>query len=218
MIKSWKEMPIGVLQEMDCIGNLHISDEEKTFRAAALLAEMEYEDFLNLSLDEAREIVAQTDWVKTEPKRVKVQKEYQINGHTYYLHKNIMGISTAAYIDFQAICQNRIEDYLPELMAIVLIPIGHKYADGYDQQEVIEEIRDYFNVEDALSVADFFITKSNKSIRQTQAKLDAMLALQTMMAKKEEKPLLRELRKEAKKAMDALRSAYGCNWQRQWPK
>lgn len=218
MIQSWREMPIGILQEINVISQLHISDDEKTFKVTALLNGMDYDDFLSLPLDDARELVAKTDWVRTEPKKVKVRKEYQINGRDYYLNKNILGITTAAYIDFQAICQSRMEDNLPEMMAIVLIPKGHKYGDGYDQEEVVEEIRNHFNVEDALSVADFFITKCEKSMRRTLMKLEAMMTAQRIMARKEDKELMKALETEMKAADRELLSAYGYSWRRQWPK
>ena len=103
MITKWSEMPLGVLMQLNDINKLPVSDEEKTFMAASLLAGIDYKEFMDLPIPEAREIVAQTDWVRTPPERKKVQKEYKIGTRTYRLFKDVMNITTAQYIDYQGI-------------------------------------------------------------------------------------------------------------------
>jgi len=218
MITSWNEMPIGVLQQINDIDSLHCSDDEKTFMATALLAGMEYDDFIQLPLEEATALVGQTTFVHYQPRQVRVRKEYQIGRRTYTLHKNIMEITTAQYINFQAVVGMGLEMHLPELMAIVLIPKGHKYGEGYDMEEVTEEIRDYMGVEDALSVADFFISKSDRLMRRMLRRSEAIMAVRRMMANKEEKEMMTALEMEMKLANDALRSGFGYRWRKQWPK
>lgn len=218
MIRSWSEMPIGMLQEINDIDGLHISDDEKTFRVTALLAGIDYDEFMDLPLAESTELVSETGWVRVEPRKVKARKEYQIGGRTYKLSKDIMGVTTAQYIDFQALVQMGVQMHLPELMSIVLIPKGHTYGNGYDKNEVVEEIRDHFNVEDALSVADFFIGRSDRLMRRMLRRLDAMMTVSRIMASKEEKEAMRAMELEMKLANDALRSGFGYRWRKQWPR
>lgn len=211
-------MPIGVLQQINDIDGLHCSDDEKTFMATALLAGMDYNDFISLPLDEAANLVSQTAFVHYQPRQVKVRKEYQIGRRTYTLFRNIMEITTAQYINFQAIVGMGLDMHLPELMAIVLIPKGHKYGEGYDMEEVTEEIRDCMGVEDALSVADFFISKSDRLMRRMLRRSEAIMATRRLMASKKEKEMMKALELEMKLANDALRSGFGYRWRKRWPK
>ena len=220
MITKWSEMPLGVLMQMNDINNLPVSDEEKTFMAASLLAGMDYKEFMDLPIPEAREIVAQTDWVRTPPERKKVEKEYKIGTRTYRLFKDIMNITTAQYIDYQGIITQGIENNLAELMGIVLIPEGHNYNEGYEKEEIIDEIRDNLNVEEALSIADFFTTKFAKLMKRTMMRLEAQITAQRIMAKRgENKEKIRAMELEMKLlAEEVRRSMSGCNWWKQWPK
>lgn len=217
MITKWNEVTIGMLQEIEQINGLHTSDEEKTFMVTALLAGMPYDEFITLPLDEARDLVAQTSFLQTPPEKVKTKKEYRIGENVYVLQKDIMAVSTAQYIDFQAILPVW-QTNLPELMAIVLVPKGKKYSEGYSTAEAVEEIRNNLNIEDALSVADFFSTKSAKSMRKMLLKLEALTTVARWRTKdKVSKTILRSMEKEIKQAREPLYGS-GYHWWSQWPK
>lgn len=218
MITKWSEMPIGILQEIDEINGLHISDDEKTFMATALLAGMDYDDFINLSLDEARALVEKASFIQTMPNRVKVKNQYKIGNTTYVLQKDIMGITTAAYIDFQAILPT-VDRHLPELMAIILVPKGHAYNEGYSNADAIEEIRENLNVEEALSIADFFTNRCEKLTEQILWKSKAAIWAMKLKAKsKEEREMLEVLRIQMEVAFSNLSSGFGYHWWKRWPK
>ena len=218
MINNWSEMPLGVLIQMADIDKLPVSDEEKTFMATSLLAGMDYKKFMDLPIPEARELVAKTDWVRTTPAKKKVQKEYKIGSRTYRLFKDIMGITTAQYIDYQAIITQGVDVNLAELMAIILIPEGCKYNDGYDKEEIVDEIRNYMNVEDALSVADFFTTKFAKLTKRTTLRLEAELTAQRILARKENKEKLRAMEIQTKLVGEEVRRYMcGYHWWKAWP-
>lgn len=221
-INKWSEMPISVLLQINEINDLHASDEEKTFMVTAILAGMSYSQFMELPLEEARYLVSQTGWLTTQPEKKKVKKEYKIGKHTYTLMKDMMGISTAAYIDYQAlITDGNLKDNIAEMMGIILIPKGCKYNDGYNKDEAIEEIRDNFNVEEALSVADFFMTAFAKSMRRTIVRLEAELIAEKILAKKgtEKKEILKAMILEMRLLEEEVRrSMSGYNWWNQWPK
>lgn len=215
MIKSWSEMPIRVLMEIDEIGQLHCSDDEKTFKTTALLAGMPYEEFIELPLDKARELVAETYFFDQEPEKVKVKKFYHLGTRDYKMMKNVDDMTTSQYINFQAIVGSE-RQMLPELMAIILVPKGFKYGDGYDMDEITEEIANNLSVEEGLAIADFFIASSE---RRTEALLRRSSALATaarIMAPKKDKEKMKVLEMQIHLLNDALRSESGYNWRKQW--
>lgn len=217
MITKWSEVTIGMLQEIDEINGLHISDEEKTLMVTALLAGMDYDELISLPLQKTADLVSQTEFIRTQPERVKVKKEYHIGENTYVLQRDIMGITTAQYINFQSILPVW-QTHLAELMAIVLVPKGKKYSEGYSMAEVEDEIRNNFNIEDALSVADFFSTKSVKSTRRILLKLEAAMTVARWRAKdKMTKEMIRGMEKEIQQAREPLCGS-GYHWWKQWPR
>lgn len=218
MITSWKDMPIRVLEQINDIDGLHCSDDEKTFKATALLAGMDYDDFLNLPLDDARELVAKTSFVQEQPRKVRTRSEYRIGRRTYCLFRNIMQLTTSQYIDYQALLGQDISLHLPELMAIVLVPKGHKYGDGYDTEAVIEEIRNNMGVEDALSVADFFTRRCYKSMRRMIRRSEAAMWIAKMRAPKDEREAMEAMQTALRLVDSELLSEFGCHWWKRWPK
>ena len=208
MITSWKEMPIAVIEQIGEINRLHISNEEKDFQVAALLAGMDYDEFMNMPLSESTEIMRNIGFMYERPKKVKVKKEYHIGTRDYYLNKE-MDMTVAQYIDYQQLFSLGLTDHIAELMALVLIPKGHTYNTGYDKEEITEEIRNCFNVEDASSVSDFFIRRFAKSIRRTSILLEAAAVAARITARKENKDQMRALETQVKAITREFRSVFG---------
>lgn len=210
MITSWKQMSIGTFMKVSEINRSQDSDEDKLFRIAALLSGMEYEDFLNLPLNESRGIIAKGGFMYEEPKAGKIKKTYVIGSRTYRVMRNMDDMTTAQYLNYQSIADKPVDDTMADLMAIVLIPEGKTYGD-YDMTEITEEIRDNFNIEDALSVADFFTRLFERSIRRMQRYSDILLTAMEWKVRMECKN--KEQRETVKMAMqlvrDELHSMYG---------
>lgn len=208
MIRSWKEMPISVLEQIGEINRLHISNEEKDFQVAALLAGIPYDEFMSMPLSESTDIMRGMAFMYEKPKKVKVQKEYHIGSRDYYLNK-ANDMTVAQYIDWQQLFSLGLSDHIAELMALVLIPKGKRYNTDYDKEEITEEIRSNFNVEDASSVSDFFIRRFAKSIRQMSILLEAAATAARVTAKKESKEQMRALETQVKAITREFRSAFG---------
>lgn len=210
MITSWKEMPIGVFMKINEINKSDYSDDDKLFRIAAMLSGMDYEEFITLPLNESRDIIAQAGFMYEEPKAGKMKKTYVIGSRTYRVMRNMDDMTTAQYLNYQSIADKPVDDTMADLMAIVLIPEGKTYGD-YDMQEVTEEIKTYFNIEDALSVADFFTRLFERSIRRMQRYSDILLTAMEWKVRMECKN--KEQRETVKTAMqlvrDELHSMYG---------
>lgn len=211
MITSWKEMSIGTFQRMYDINGLHIDNTEKTFRITALLAGIDYDDFISMPLSDSRKLIEETNFLMAEPKRVRTRSTYRIGKRNYRLMKNMDEMSVAQYINYQAIATRPIQQTLPELMSLVLIPEGEKYGDS-DMEEIVDEIREHLNIEDALSVAGFFTKSLERLIRRTLRRLDMMMAAARIMAKKEEKEAMTALQTEMSLITEALRSEFGFHW------
>ena len=202
MITSWKEMPIGVFMKISEVNKSDYNDDDKLFHIAALLSDMDYEEFISMPLNESRDIIAKAAFMYNEPKASKMKKTYVIGSRTYRVMRNMDDMTTAQYLNYQSIAERPVDETMADLMAIVLIPEGKTYGD-YDMQEVTEEIRDHFNIEDALSVADFFTRLFEKSMRRMRRYSDILLTAMEWKVRMECKD--KEQKEAVKTAMALLR-------------
>lgn len=93
-----------------------------------------------------------------------VQRSYTLKGNKFIPTLNPADLTTAQYIDFQVRSADAPND-IAGLLSVLLIPEGHKYNDGYSQDEVREAIYRHMGIEDALGLSAFFFTLWKKSIR-----------------------------------------------------
>lgn len=202
-IKSWGELPVGMLEEMRSV---NIDDEDtKTLTIAGILAGKTFKEMLNLPLEETQRLIANTAFLYTEPSKKKLSSVYILNGTKYNILKKAEKMTTAQFIDYQAIARdsfNRVSEFL----AIFFIPEGHEYNDGtYDKQQVIDDISNYLSTEEALGIADFFISRFVKLMKRTLLLLEAKMAVLKLGRKDKTKMMAAETEKMIKD----LRSIYG---------
>ena len=189
MITSWKELPIGMFMDLSKIMRSQISDDEKVFKTAALLKGMEYDEFLNLPIADARQAVADASFLYEEPKAAKTKKTYHLGTRDYKLMRNMDGMTTAQYLNYQGIAGIPPEEGIDELMAIILVPEGKVYGD-YDTEEIKEEIRNNLGVEDAYGIANFFTASFEKSMRRIVRYSEAALTAKKWMLRGKDKEKL----------------------------
>ena len=202
-IKSWGELPVGMLEEMRSV---NIDDEDtKTLTIAGILAGKTFKEMLNLPLEETQRLIANTAFLYTEPAKKKLSSVYTLNGTKYNILKKAEKMTTAQFIDYQAIARdsfNRVSEFL----AIFFIPEGHEYNDGtYDKQQVIDDISNYLSTEEALGIADFFTSRFVKLMKRTLLLLEAKMAVLKLGRKDKTKVMAAETEKMIKD----LRSIYG---------
>lgn len=156
---SWKEI---TLNTFDKIKNIKITDElnqdeilQKNVELLSILCNVSEDEIISLPLPKFKELLSSTEWIKDIPK-VNINNEYVINGKKYEVKRNLQAMTTAQYIDFQTLSKDK-EKNFANMLAIFLIPKGKTYAEGYDITEVIEDIKNYFNIVDARSIMFFFI-------------------------------------------------------------
>ena len=204
MIKNWSELPVGKLEAIRA--TYSIEDEDKrTMTVAGILADKTYNDILNMPLAETEKLIANTAFLYTEPKTIKIRDSYNLNGTIYIPLKKMEHMTTAQYIDYQALGQDSVER-IAEFLAIFMVPEGCKYNDGgYDREKVVDDISQYMMAEEALGIADFFTRRCVRLIRRTLLLLEAKMTTQSVIGSKE----TRKQAKQAAKVIKGLRRIYG---------
>lgn len=113
--------------------------EDETEKLCAIAQIIFGEDVLNLPLKEFNEKCKELSFLQTEPANNLTVKSVKVNGREYYFDGLIGNITTAQYIDFQN-WQKANDDV--KSFSVFIIPKGHKYNDGYDMEQVFNDILD----------------------------------------------------------------------------
>lgn len=209
IIDSWDKMPVGFLKDIHRItSDESLSEDDKSLQSAAILAHISYDTLLNLPLDEAQELVARTAFLYEKPEKKKIRKTYTLNGRTYVPIMPMEDMTTAQFIDFNSLI-NDIDERLPEILSIFLVPKGHKYNDGYDKNTVVKDIAERLMVTEALGMASFFINGYKKYAMRTLLYSEAALEVAMWKAPKELRPQAKEVMKAVRHLREEIRSSYG---------
>lgn len=205
---EWNDIKVKDILRIREICSQSIDEDEKDLRVGAYLNGYEYDDFINLPMSKTEELMKVVSFLYDKPEKVKARRVYEINGRRYRLFKNTEDMTTAQFIDFQAISKEGFEKMPAEMLSIFLVPEGHTYNDGYDKEEVINDMRD-MKVTEALGVADFFTKRFKRLMMRSLTFSEAMVTAQRIMARKEDKERMRAIELEVKLIGDELRSMYG---------
>lgn len=119
-----------------------------------------------------------------------LSKYYYIKGTKYKAMLNLNKIKAGQFLDFQNYMAG--DHKLEQILSIFLIPMkktffgwkSRKYGDDYDVVKVQEEIRDYFLIEDAITLSDFFL---NLSIHLSKVMKASLVRKLGKMMKKQQK-------------------------------
>lgn len=206
---SWKDLTIGDLMKIREIDALQLAtNDEKNLRVAAIIAEIPYEEMLQIPLNDVRVYMDKTEFLLTKPVPEKARRHYEINGRKYRLFKDASEMTVAQYLDFQAIYESGFENMPAEMLSIFLIPEGHEYNDGYDKEEVLNDMYS-MSVVEGLGVADFFTKRFVKSIRLALMYFKIRMKWLRLTAKKKDKEMYKALEKQMSLVMEELECIYG---------
>lgn len=206
---GWNDLTLTDLMQIKSISDLQLATEdEKNLKVASIVCKIPYDELMQMPLDKVREYMDQTEFLLHEPKARKVKHRYIINGRRYKLLKNEMEMLTSQYIDFQAIYKDGFEKRPGELLAVMMVPEGHEYNDGYDNDQVVADMYD-MKVEEALGITDFFLMRFVRSIAWTKMYYTLIMKWKKLTATKEEKEMMKATELQLNLILDELNSMFG---------
>lgn len=133
--------------------------------------------------------------------KMKVKDKYMLNGNQYTLHKQLNEFKVAQYLDYEQIMKDNkgVEAY-PEFIALFLTPSSNaNYGDGYDVATVVNDIRKYMSIADAMAITAFFLNLSKAYI------VHFLLSSQRMMRKNiQDKKTRRKLMQKTRKMIQMV--------------
>ena len=216
--KSWKEISINTYNKLlEAIKEAPVTDDvtlnnlNTEIAILSVLCDVDEDEVASLTQGQFIELVKQTEFLKDMPK-IDIKDKYTLNGKKYELFLSLKEMSMAQYIDFQTLYKDQ-EKYFKELLACFIIPKGCKYGEGYNIDDVINDIGNYLSIVEANSIM-FFFALLYRSL--TQAMLNYSIR-QMKKAMRKEKDKDRKIKiqqaiEETKRAVDLAKNGDGSIW------
>ena len=141
------------------VKNLDTDDVEDQIRATEILLNINAD---NLTIQEWAEKVKELDFLAEPIPKTIIRFSYNINNRVYDCRPRLDNLSVSQYMDYVNLAKD--QDHPERILAVILIPEGKKYAEGYDINQVYEDILD-IPVIDFFSILDFFILQFKVCIK-----------------------------------------------------
>lgn len=204
--KSWNDITVNVYERLtnaiataEEIGDSGIDNLNKHIAILATLCDVEEDVIAELTPAEFYKLVKQTDFLNEQPKKNIIDK-VNLNGKEYEVFLSVGEMTMNQYIDFQTFYKDR-EKNFKQLLAIFILPKGKKYCEGYNIQDVIDDIGEYLPITDANNILFFFVL-AFRSL--TKVMLKSLVKQMKKMKKKKEN---KEQTEQIELAMEQIQTA-----------
>ena len=138
---SWEELTWNEYEQIEQILNTDIPSDYKAVHLVSVLTGVSVDELERLPISQFQRLIPALEFLQTEAITHTHQFEYTINGHEYDFKGKLTEITTAQYIDYRTYMGEEQQDIV-KLMSCFLIPKGHEYNDGYDMEQVKNDIGD----------------------------------------------------------------------------
>ena len=138
---SWEEITWREFEQIEQVLRADIPKYYKTVHLISVLSNTPVEEIEKLPITEFQKLTPYVEFLTTEPEPHGHKFEYEVNGRQYDFRGEFYNITTAQYIDYRSYMDEELKD-ITKLMSVFLIPKGHEYNDGYDMEQVKNDIGD----------------------------------------------------------------------------
>ena len=210
--KSWKDVTIDEYFDLcERLSDDTLTDYEKIIIKISFITGKNEDEIWNLSWSDFRSLQVEALWMDEFQLKENVKfKSIEINGEKYSIDTNLQNFTVAQYIDFQTFFPKRKtnERVIGNILACFIIPKGKKYAEGYNIQELVENINSNLDIMTANEIMFFFLKQYLISIRATANYFNWILKRMKKKSKnsQEIETVEKEWEKMKKATLDGLRS------------
>lgn len=192
---NWTDISI---KQYNDIKNLYLdtelSDEDRLILQINILFNV---DALKLKTSELHKYVNEMKFLGEKVPKMKLKKEYQLGNNTYTLRKDLRDLRVAQWLDFQNFLKDGSDtDNYANLLSVFFFPKDvDEYGEGYDIEQVRQDINNHLSIAEASSISSFFLLWRKMSL------LLSLLYTKRQILKT---PLTKEQRKKVKKEFKKL--------------
>ena len=172
-----------------------ITDEDRLLYQIKILFDIEP---LKLKPTELHKYINEMRFLGEKVPKVKLKSTYVLGENTYILKKDLKDFNVSMWIDFQNFLKEGSDiDNYAKLLSVFFFPLGKDvkdYGEGYDIEQVRNDINNHLSIIDANSISGFFLTYQKalliRFLLYTRKKV-----LKTPMNREQKKELKKQFRK-----------------------
>lgn len=208
---TWEDVSIGQFEQIVSISGMRKNALDECIDILSVMTGIQPETYLDMPLPELEAEIKKIDSLKPDllKERMKDGGEYTVEGRKYILTPSANQMTAGQFIDYQNTLADDPQN-ISMLCAILLVPEGKKYGEGYDVLELRETLHEHFHYIDSMGISFFFrmvltslsVATLSYSIRQLK---------KTMKKEKdpEKKQKLMELIKKQEEAIKEIQQTSG---------
>lgn len=168
-------------------------DEDRLIYQIKILFDI---DPLKLKPTELHKCINEMRFLGEKVPKVKLKNTYKLGQNTYILKKDLKDFSVAQWIDWNNFLKEGSDiDNYAKLLSVFFFPEGQtEYAEGYEIEQVRQDINNFLSIPDANSIASFFL-RYQKGLLIASLLYTRKKVLKTPMNKEQKKELKRQFRK-----------------------
>lgn len=158
---SWEKITVNVFEKLnnaindaEVTGNNEIDLLNKQIAILSVLCDVDEDTIADLHTSEFSRLVNETNFLNETPKKNVIDK-ITLNGKKYEIFLSIGDMTMSQYIDFQTLFPKRDKEF-KRILSIFVIPKGCNYNEGYNIEQVINDIGEYMPITDANNIMFFF--------------------------------------------------------------
>lgn len=197
--KSWRDVTINEFFKLKNNLSEFENEYEKEIYLISFVNNIPEEEVYNISISKLNELKDSLKFLEKFElsKDVKFSK-LTINNSKYKIETDLQKFTVAQYIDFQTFFpkKNSKENYIGNILSCFIIPKGHKYNDGYDIAELINEINNTVDILTANEIIFFFLKKFLISIKVLERYLNYQMKIMKKVSSKKNKATLEKIMKQ----------------------
>ena len=193
---NWTDVSLKKYIELkDLYLDPELSDEDRLIYQIKILFDV---DPLKLKPTELHKYINEMKFLGEKVPKMKIKSTYVLGGNTYTLKKDLKDFNVSMWIDWTNFLKEGSDiDNYAKLLSVFFFPEGKDvkdYGEGYDIEQVRNDINNYLSIPEANSIASFFLTYQKalliRSLLYTKRKI-----LKAPLEKKEKKRVKKEMRK-----------------------
>ena len=192
---QWSEISLKQFEELVDISNdAELTDVERETYIISSLCNLSYNDVMNLDIESYGKILKALEFMNAPVEKKMPDNHVTLNGNEYIIELVPKNFTAAQFLDFKVIANKpELDKHTARMCACFIIPKGHKYNDGYDNELVVNDIYEYMSIEHVLAVTNFFFLQY-KACAESLIRYSArQMKKSKLMSKTEKKKLSNEL-------------------------
>lgn len=173
--------------------------EDENERVIAIAELLLGDNVTSLPLPEFMDKVKKLSFLKEALPENNPPKKVEVNGRKYYMDCLLGNVSTAQYVDYTNFSNT---NDICKMMAVFLIPEGHKYNDGYDMEQVFQDVNDL--PIPIVNSAAFFFAKQFKTFMRIFQRYSTKQLKKTNLPKEAKESMIEVVNKSVDMALFPL--------------